>query len=156
MASGLRRLPVGRLPSMRTPGALPTKQLRTPVEFALPAAPTLPNPVAFPLPTGRPLPNPRAAALPAAPPLPNPVAFALPSSPTLPNPIAPTIPKGITFSPPEQAHIGKGAGGAQVAKAPDYMATQGIGRWSIGSTQSTNHSGTFRIFSPHVHNWNGE
>ena len=57
MASGLRKLPVGRLPSMRTPGALPTKQLRTPVTFQLPVAPSPRTPVTFKLPPNPTQPN---------------------------------------------------------------------------------------------------
>ena len=109
MASGLRRLPVGRLPRVQTPPSLPTQQLRTPVQFALPAAPPLPNPVSIPLP----------ACITGAPPPPSP---------------------------------GGGSGGQASGDRLD-MSQQGIGYWTIDATSAKS---AFRIFSVHVHNWQGE
>lgn len=123
MASGLRRLPVGRLPRVQTPPALPTQQLRTPVQFALPAAPTLPNPVAFPLPT----------------------------SYTMPNPVSIPLPTGITGTPPPPSP-GGGTGGVASGDRLD-LSEQGVGFWTVGSKSSKS---AFRIFSVHVHNWQGE
>ena len=123
MASGLRRLPVGRLPRVQTPPALPTQQLRTPVQFALPANPPLPNPVAFPL----------------------------PANPPLPNPVSIPLPTGITGTPPPPS-AGGGSGGVASGDRLDLSA-QGVGFWTIGAKSAKS---SFRIFSPHVHNWNGE
>lgn len=109
MASGLRRLPVGRLPRVQTPPALPTQQLRTPVTFALPPNPTLPNPVSIPLPTG------------------------------------------ITGTPPPPSP-GGGTGGVASGDRLD-LSEQGVGFWTVGSKSQKS---AFRIFSVHVHNWQGE
>jgi hypothetical protein len=45
-----------------------------------------------------------------------------------------------------------------VVSSKDPLAKQGISYWRIGldTIGNDNSKDIFRIFSPHVHNWNGE
>lgn len=131
MASGLKRLPVGRFGGMRTPAALPTKQLRTPATFPLPPNPTLPNPVVIPLPS--------QIQGSSRPPAISGGSAALSSGDRL------------DFST-------QGVGFWRIQNYSHGIGSIDVGDFKVGEAATIDSTGkdVFRIFSPHVHNWQGE